>query len=171
MFCCTSRSSAILSYSPSQCQKKDLQNILGCISCADSDLMSPVGLIYTSREFQPRRLRLLLHNSPPCSLKLPLVQHASFAGPFLPPLPPPNSDWQQTKHMDTPFCAQQSRQEHHPPLTFPFSCGVSRHCLYPTYQLPCCCCSRDSVPLSLSFKSSPAGAPDPRDQAHLSQPQ
>lgn len=62
------------------------------------------------------------------------------------PSPSPNSDWQRTKHMDAPFCAQQSRQEHHPPLTFPFSCGVSRQCLYPTYQLPCCCCSVTQSP-------------------------
>lgn len=62
--CCTSRSGAVLSYSPSQCQKKDLQNILGCISCADSDPMSPVTLIHVSREFQPRKLRLLCCISP-----------------------------------------------------------------------------------------------------------
>lgn len=69
--CCTSRPCAILSCSPSQCQKRDLQNILGCISCADSDLMSPVRRIYTSEEFQPRGLGFLLHNSPPCFLKSP----------------------------------------------------------------------------------------------------
>lgn len=85
--CCTSRSGAVLSYSPSQCQKKDLQNILGCISCADSDLMSPVRLIYTSREFQPRRLRFLLRNLPPSFLKFPLVHYSSFVGPFLSPPP------------------------------------------------------------------------------------
>lgn len=118
--CCTSRSGAILSYSPSQCQKKDLQNILGCISCADSDLMSPVRSVYASREFQPRRMRFSLCNSPPCFLNLPLAQCSSFVGLLLPP-PAPNGDWQQTGRTDphsptahAPFHAGSAGAAHRP---------------------------------------------------------
>lgn len=164
MFCCTSRSSAILSYSPSQCQKKDLQNILGCISCADSDLMSPVRLIYTSREFQPRRLRFLLHNSPPCSLKLPLVQHASFAGPFLPPPRILIGNGLNTWTLHSVPSNPDRSITHHSPFPFHAESPVSA-CIRRTN------CLAAAVPVTQSPFPSPAGAPDPRDQAHLSQPQ
>lgn len=53
-------------------KKRDLpKNMLGCVSCAGSDMMSAVRLIYTRREFQPGRRIFLLLGSPLCFLKFP----------------------------------------------------------------------------------------------------